>query len=267
MLSWLLINSCAEHDIKWYVLGRRALLIIEPLQESVLLGALVNNDAAFLYKNEGNIALLDMLSSYPGRVLDCGCGAGDNARILSSRGWSVTAVTIDPREQAVVRELCESVHLADLEDGIPLSVEGTFDAVVASHVLEHLARPERLLSEVRDRLKPQGVLAVALPNIAHYAQRASFLRGDFDYTETGQLDRTHLRFYTYRTAIQLLERNGYKIVDAMVEGSLPWWKARGLTSFQIVSRIDNWAVRRRPNLFGHQSLLLARPAVGATTSD
>ena len=219
----------------------------------------MNNDEMFLYKNAGNTALLDLLSSCPGRVLDCGCGAGDNAKILSDRGWRVTAVTIDPREQAAAREFCESVHLADLEGGIPPSVDGAFDAVVASHVLEHLARPERLLREVRERLEPEGVLAVALPNVAHYGQRASFFRGNFDYTETGQLDRTHLRFYTYRTAIQLLERNGYQIVDAKVDGSLPWWKARRLTSFGAVGRFDNWAVRRRPNLLGYQSLLLARP--------
>ena len=219
----------------------------------------MGNDGKFLYKNAGNAGLLDLLSPFPGRVLDCGCGAGDNARILSDRGWRVTAVTIDPREQAAVAEFCESVHLADLEDGIPSSVEGTFDAVVASHVLEHLARPERLLREVRERLKPEGVLAVALPNIAHYGQRASFCRGSFDYTDTGQLDRTHLRFYTYRTAIQLLERNGYKIIKVMAEGSLPWWKARRLTSFKVMGRVDNWGVGRWPNLFGHQSLLLARP--------
>ena|ERR1700733_12381388 len=213
-----------------------------------------------IYKNKGNMGLLDLLSSSPGRILDCGCGAGDNARILSYRGWRVSGVTIDPREQETARQFCEAVYLGDLESGLPPRIDGAFDAVLASHVIEHLAKPERLLQELLRRLNPGGVLAVALPNIAHYGQRISFLRGRFNYTETGQLDRTHLRFYTHRTAIQLLEQNGYELVKAVVEGTLPWWKARRLTSLSVVARIDEWAVRRRPNLLGYQSLLLARPA-------
>ena len=133
--------------------------------------------------------------------------------------------------------------------------------VLASHVLEHLARPEHFLREVRHRLNPEGVLAVALPNIAHYRQRISFLQGKFYYTETGQLDRTHLRFYTHRTAIQLLEQNGYELIDVRAEGALPWWKARCLVPLDVMRRVDEWAVRRRPNLLGHQSLLLARPVI------
>jgi 2-polyprenyl-3-methyl-5-hydroxy-6-metoxy-1,4-benzoquinol methylase len=213
-----------------------------------------------IYKNTGNIRLLNMLSPSPGRILDCGCGPGDNASILSDRGWRVTGVTIDPQEQEVARQFCEIVHLADLENGLPPDLDGTFDAVLASHVLEHLARPERLLHEVHRRLNPGGVLAVALPNIAHYSQRLLLLRGQFNYTETGQLDRTHLRFYTHRTAIHLLEGNGYKLMDVAAEGTLPWWKTRRFVSSNMVRRFDMWAVRRQPNLLGHQSLLIARPA-------
>jgi SAM-dependent methyltransferase len=218
----------------------------------------MNDDGTLLYKNEGNSELLDLLSSSPGRILDCGCGAGDNARILSDRGWCVTGITIDPREQEAARQFCEAVYIADLENGFPPDIDGEFDAVLASHVLEHLARPERLLREVPQRLSPGGVVAVALPNIAHYRQRISRLRGHFDYTDTGQLDRTHLRFYTYRTAIELLELNGYELVNAMATGALPLWKAR-LILRSVAGRLDKWAVRQRPNLLGYQCLLLARP--------
>jgi SAM-dependent methyltransferase len=219
----------------------------------------MNDDGRLIYKNEGNLGLLNLLSSSPGRILDCGCGAGDNARILSDRGWRVTGVTIDPREQEAARKFCEAVYIADLEKGFPPAVEGAFDAVLASHVIEHLARPEQLLRDVRARLNPGGVLAVALPNIANYRERTLRLRGQFNYTDTGQLDRTHLRFYTYRTAIKLLEHNGYELVNAMAEGGVPLWKAR-LISRSVAGRVDKWGVRRRPNLFGMQCLLLARPS-------
>jgi 2-polyprenyl-3-methyl-5-hydroxy-6-metoxy-1,4-benzoquinol methylase len=224
----------------------------------------MNDDANLTYKNNGNIGLLDLLPSSPGAILDCGCGAGDNARILRDRGWRVTGVTIDPQEQRVAKPYCDAVYLGDLEKGLPTDIDGTFDAILASHVLEHLASPEHLLDDMRQRLSGGGVLAVALPNIAHYRQRISFLRGHFDYTEAGQLDRTHLRFYTYSTAIKLLERSGYEVKSMVVEGTLPWWKARGLVPPSMVDRVDRWAVSRIPNLLGHQNLMLAGPSKVAT---
>ena len=73
----------------------------------------MNDCGGLVYKNAGNAGLLHLLSSSPGRVLDCGCGAGDNARLLSGHGWRVTGVTIDPREQEAARQFCEAVYLAD----------------------------------------------------------------------------------------------------------------------------------------------------------
>lgn len=212
-----------------------------------------------VYKNSGNLGLLNLLPTAPGRILDCGCGAGDNARILKDRGWEVTAVTIDPGEKKAAAKFCESVHLGNLEGGLPPAVGGGYDAVVASHVLEHLANPDLLLHDVQKSLNPDGVLAVALPNIAHYSQRIAFMRGEFNYTETGQLDRTHLRFYTYWTAIELLDRNGYRLIASAAEGSLPWWRSRRVLPEILTETINRWAISRRPNLFGHQSLLLAQP--------
>src|SRR5882757_9093807 len=131
----------------------------------------MSEEVVLTYKNRGNIGLLDLLPSPPGRLLDCGCGAGDNARILMERGWKVTAVTLDRREKEAAAPFCEAVYLADLEEGLPLELSDTFDVVLASHVLEHLANPDRLLHQVHERLNPGGNLAVALPNIAHYSQR------------------------------------------------------------------------------------------------
>jgi len=234
--------------------------LVESLVACIIMrGQPVNDLELLTYKNAGNIGLLDLLPLSRGRVLDCGCGAGDNARILSARGWRVTAVTIDPREKKAAEEFCEAVYIADLDYGISPEVGTGFDVILASHVLEHLANPERFLYQARERLNPLGVLAVALPNIAHYSQRISFSRGRFEYTDSGQLDRTHLRFYTYWTARGLLERNGYRLINVKVEGALPWWKSRRLVSAGLLRSIDNRVVPRYPNLLGHQTLLIARP--------
>ncbi|WP_066063473.1 bifunctional 2-polyprenyl-6-hydroxyphenol methylase/3-demethylubiquinol 3-O-methyltransferase UbiG [Frankia sp. EI5c] len=211
------------------------------------------------YRNKGNSALLDLVDIPPGRALDCGCGAGDNARLLRDAGWRVTGVTRDPAELAAAAAECESVELVDLADGLGFAADGFFDLVVLSHILEHLVEPAALLAEACRVLSPGGRILVALPNVAHYRERAAHLLGRFDYTETGVMDVTHLRFFTVRTARRLLEDSGLEILAAGASGGLPWWRSRQWISEPLVERADRWALRTRPNLFAWQSVFLAVP--------
>ena len=70
-----------------------------------------------IYQNSGNTQLLNLIPEVPGTCLDCGCGAGDNARLLKSRGWKVTGITVSADEKHLAAEFCEQVYLADLETG------------------------------------------------------------------------------------------------------------------------------------------------------
>lgn len=211
-----------------------------------------------IYRNRGNTTLLEMLGPVAGRLLDCGCGPGDNAAILSRAGWQVTGITIDPAERDAARPFCAAIVVADLDGGLPEEVGSGFDAILFSHVLEHLKRPDALLREARNRLGPDGVIAVALPNVLHYRQRASFLKGNFTYADTGILDRTHLRFYTVTTGRTLLEEAGFEVFAATPEGGLPWRGLRKVAPSGLRRRLDTWALRTWPNLFAWQSLFIAR---------
>jgi 2-polyprenyl-3-methyl-5-hydroxy-6-metoxy-1,4-benzoquinol methylase len=213
-----------------------------------------------IYRNDGNRALLAMLPRPPGHILDCGCGAGDNARLAAALGWHVTGITIDAREREAALPYCDDVVIADLELGLPSELPERFDVVLMSHILEHLAHPGHLLADVRGRLGAAGVAAVALPNVLHYQQRLRFLRGNFAYHDDGIMDRTHLHFYTYTTAKELLEEHGFAIIAAVPDGGLPWWKLRRLVPEGSRLPIDRWASLRMPNLLAHQCLFLARAA-------
>lgn len=219
-----------------------------------------------VYRNAGNLPLLDLLPVGGGRALDCGCGAGDNARILRSRGWRVTGITLSQQEQRLAAEHCERVFVADLEQPLPDAIDSGYDAVVLSHVLEHLVFPERLLSRVGTLLSSTGVVAVALPNVLFYPIRLRALFGHFDYTPDGIMDATHLRFYTFESGLALLRENGFEVVEALAEGGFPLWKLRRLLPASLVERIDRLACRRRPGLFGRQSLYLSRPGRAAPPS-
>ena len=220
--------------------------------------ALLAGCAERCYRNAGNAALLDLLCDVPGRTaLDLGCGAGDNARLLANRGWQITGVTLSRAEADAAAPWCQRVLVADLEQGIPRDAGAEFDLVVMSHVIEHIVHTGRLMNDVRRALGRHGRLAVALPNVAHYSQRIKLIKGQFRYTPDGILDETHVRFYTFETAREMLHQNGFCVERAVAEGKLPWYVLRKVVPTRARRILDTWACKHRPNLFGYNLLFLA----------
>jgi SAM-dependent methyltransferase len=213
-----------------------------------------------IYDNAGNAPLLALAPDGPGRALDCGCGAGANARLLRARGFEVTGITMSEGERERAATHCARVLLADLEQDLPEDVGSGYDLVVLSHVLEHLREPARLLEAVGRRLRPGGTLLVALPNPLYYPIRLRLLLGRFEYEAGGILDDTHLRFYSFAAAARLLERSGFRVTFAGAEGGFPLSGLRRLLPASAVARIDAAACRWRPGLFGCQLLYRARVA-------
>lgn len=198
-----------------------------------------------------NTAVFDMVPAGAERVLDVGCGTGSMGRALKDRqGCEVVGVTYNPQEADLAAQTLDHVVVADLNEFDPMSL-GRFDAVICSHVLEHLYWPGRLLSRLVPNLKDGGELLVALPNVLFWRQRLVFLRGHFRYNDEGGLmDSTHYRFFDWRTAQELLTSSGYSILEGVSTGYLPWsWMLPPLRH-----RLDSWATRRWPGLFGSQFL-------------
>ena len=136
--------------------------------------------------------------------------------------------------------------------------DAPFDAVVCADVLEHLPRPEELLARIRTWLRPGGTLLVSLPNVANVTVRAALLAGRFAYTERGILDRTHLRFYTRRSARALIEEAGFRVrsIDATAmpyELAVPAW---GRPPWRApVRAFAQGSARVWPTLFGYQFVI------------
>jgi len=191
-----------------------------------------------------------------GCALDCGCGAGDNARLLVSWGWDVVGITLSPDERSSASKFCRSTYLHDLESGIPGNAKGPFDLIVLSHVLEHLLNPGRVLQDAQRVLVPNGVVAVALPNVLNWRYRRQFVLGRFEYEEGGIMDNTHVRFYTYESGKRLLEANGFRVIVSTVDGSFPLRYVRKALP-RAARYIDGLACQLWPGLFGWQLLYIA----------
>ncbi|MDZ4688741.1 MAG: class I SAM-dependent methyltransferase [Planctomycetaceae bacterium] len=218
--------------------------------------------ASKCYANEGNPAVVDAVPQSATTVLDVGCGAGDNARLLHSRGKVVDGITLSQPESTEAERWCRRVIIADLEGGLPTPVANdTYDACICSHVLEHLRWPEELLGQIRLRLSPQhaGVtqLVIALPNIMFYKTRWNLIMGRFDYASGGIMDASHFRWFTFDTGRRLIEQSGFRVLRAIGTGGVPLSIFRRVLPSSVQSAIDKTAVALRPGLFAGQMIFEA----------
>jgi len=104
-----------------------------------------------------------------GRLLEVGCGGGAILKNLRDLGWEAEGVDFDPAAVANAREKGLTVHLGHL--AAQCFPAAHFDAIVVSHVIEHVHDPLRLLRECRRLLHPEGTLVVLTPNAEGFAHR------------------------------------------------------------------------------------------------
>ncbi len=97
-----------------------------------------------------------------GRLLEIGCGAGNQLLVLRQAGWQVAGVDFDPEAVATARRRGLEVHLGDVRS-LKLDHE-SFDAIVMGHVVEHTYDPIEVLKECRRLLSPNGVIIAVTPN-------------------------------------------------------------------------------------------------------
>jgi 2-polyprenyl-3-methyl-5-hydroxy-6-metoxy-1,4-benzoquinol methylase len=150
------------------------------------------------------------------RVLELGCAAGHVTQALVAHGCSVVGIEYDEHAAKAAREWAEDVIVTDLFDPRNLAnaiADREFDVVYAGDVLEHLPDPAAVLAIARQHLRPGGTVVISLPNVAHVDVKLALLSGRFDYRDYGLLDRTHLRFFTRASIVQLLDAAGLKLTE------------------------------------------------------
>ncbi len=139
-------------------------------------------------------------------VLDIGAGNGMLPTISQRLNKTITfdGIEPDPRGAQVARPLYRRFHQGYLEDCAFHSAEYQF--IVCGDVIEHTVNPEQFLMTLKGWLRPSTKLLLSLPNVAFAAVRCGLLDGHFDYVDSGLLERTHLRFFTYETIESMVNK-------------------------------------------------------------
>jgi 2-polyprenyl-3-methyl-5-hydroxy-6-metoxy-1,4-benzoquinol methylase len=137
-------------------------------------------------------------------------GVGSGSFLKYAKGAGIFPVGCDLSAaicHKVERSTGIRVHCGPLES---LSDEHVYDVVVMNHVLEHVSDPIALLNAARVRLKPGGVLHLAVPNVACWEAQ---LPGWNSYQPY------HLMYFTPQTLRATVERAGFEILQVVTHES------------------------------------------------
>ena len=165
------------------------------------------------YFEIANLEIPRILDALPQglRTLDVGCGSGvHGAELKRIHGHSVVGVDLSAQSIEKARARLDGAYVGDVTkpEDYPFARKERFDLILFSDILEHLMDPAGVLAGHLFLLKPGGHVIVSLPNIAIWNVRLGLLIGNFRYHETGTLDKTHLRFFTWKTTREMLEGAG-----------------------------------------------------------
>lgn len=189
--------------------------------------------------------ILELFKNVKGlSILDVGCSYGYLGAKLKKRGAKVTGIDISKRAINRARRILDNAKVVDLNsEKIPFK-NATFDMIVASEVIEHLFFPNSFLKELHRILKKGGILIITTPNLLYWGNRLNFLLGKFKYTQEGIFDESHIHFFTYKTLIEELKTNKFKIVSEKHVYPGP----------KVLTLVKNM----RPSLFSYQMAFKAK---------
>jgi SAM-dependent methyltransferase len=104
-----------------------------------------------------------------GRALDVGCGRGDLASTLATRGWKMTGIDPSPAACAAARARGIDARCGTLST-VPLE-PAAFGAAIFHHSLEHVHDPVAALRAVAAALAPAGLVLITVPNFECWQAR------------------------------------------------------------------------------------------------
>jgi methionine biosynthesis protein MetW len=142
-------------------------------------------------------------------VIEIGCGTGILGEVLRNLGrfkYEGYEPSHARAQKAVSKGL--KVHNRYIDES-NISDLGLCDVVVLADVIEHLGNPYELLQLAQKIMHSSSVIIISVPNVAHWSVRLGLCAGKFQYTETGILDSTHLRWFTVDTLVSFLKRSGF----------------------------------------------------------
>lgn len=208
------------------------------------------------YTLKNKVSLINSFDTSTKKLLDVGCGTGDFLAAAKRDGWNVYGV--EPSK--VARDVSSRKNIIALEE-LSFLKEDNFDVITLWHVLEHVPNLFSYIETLKKKLKPNGVLVIAVPNyksfdaryykdywaaydvprhLWHFSQQS--IKSLFSEQGMHVQKIMPMKFDAYYVAM-LSEKYKYgknKFLKALCIGFLSNWKARATSEYSsLIYLIQN----------------------------
>jgi trans-aconitate methyltransferase len=166
-----------------------------------------------------NADLLALIPPHARRVVEVGCMHGAMARAYRATNPAAeyVGIDIDADYAAVAAASCTQALAGDIETFDAAALDKLFpsDCWIFGDCLEHLRDPWRIVKMIRQAIDPDGCLVACIPNAQHWSVQMRLATGLFRYEDQGLLDRTHVRWFTRVTMLEMFAQAGWRVDTAV----------------------------------------------------
>ena len=237
-----------------------------------------------LAENRGRIRRMlgDITSRVPAgpdvEVVDVGCFNGFLCQLLHQLGYATTGIdaiadSAVPERADLMASIDAPFHFGNFNerDPFPTCPRGRFAAAIVGEVFEHiLFHPLGFVEQVRDLLRPGGLMILTTPNPYTLANVMRLLRGrwitwgDTEFATMPKLDGTgrmisyegiHYREYGQQTLVEVVEKAGFEVIERAYLASDPHPRQPWLR--RTIKGMPMWRWLASHRLFGHGHYLVA----------
>ena len=178
------------------------------------------------YYTDSRPEMIDFVPIGAKRVLDIGCGEGLFLLSLKKRSnveaWGVE-INHDIAEKA--KTSIDKIIEGDISNIVNDLPESYFDCIVLNDVLEHMVNPYVVLEKIKTKLSTNGVIVCSIPNVRHIrVLRDLLFKKQWKYEESGILDKTHLRFFTKKSILDMFDSLNYEVLKIEGINGTELWK-------------------------------------------
>jgi 2-polyprenyl-3-methyl-5-hydroxy-6-metoxy-1,4-benzoquinol methylase len=204
-----------------------------------------------------------VVPEYAENVLEVGCGAGATLQWLKEcgRAGRISGIELNHEAAELAFTRLDKVYAGDANMHMKNLRPESHDLVLCLDVLEHLKDPWQTLKQIFELVRPGGHVVVSLPNVRHRSVLMPLLfKGQWQYTEAGIMDRTHLRFFTRQSALEMLQQAGFSVskVHSNYSWRNNWDKWKDILSFGLFNEFltFQYIIRAEKPLKSHSESLI-----------
>lgn len=184
------------------------------------------------YRSSRRLDVLKMLPPLGAslKVLEVGCGEGAFCASITGavETWGIEP---DKRAAGVAGNTLTRVLGGTYEDTKKQLPKRYFDLVICNDVMEHMTDHDAFMLSIQNHMKDGSYFVGSVPNVRFCSNLFNLVvTRDWHYQNTGILDRTHFRFFTFKSVRRSLQAANFKVcrLEGLNSGRPTEWNKRAV---------------------------------------